>query len=132
MPISLNWNDDDKTILRLIFWNEWDLDEYVRQFEVVIDAIKTVAHPVDILVDLRTDSFVPKGNTLRVFRHVLDNLPDNAGIIVYVNDNHVQRHMFNTQLSFYNTLRRRHKRHLQMVETLDEAYELIDQFRAER
>ncbi|MDQ7025230.1 MAG: hypothetical protein Q9P44_06685 [Anaerolineae bacterium] len=127
MPISAKWDDDDRTILRLIFWNEWDLDEYLEQFESVISTIKTVAYTVAILVDLRADSFVPKGNTLRVFRYIMDKLPENVGLIVYVNDNYVQEHMFNTQISFYKTLRRRHNRRIHMVETLPEAYKLIQE-----
>lgn len=131
MPISLTWDNPDKTILRLTFWNEWDLEEYTTQFETAFEAIELLPHTVDILVDLRTDSFVPKGNTLHTFRQVMDKLPANTGIIVYVNDDNVQRHMINTHVSFYYSVRRASKRRLYMVETMPEAYELIKTLRTE-
>ena len=132
MPISLNWDNENRTVLRLIFWNEWTLEEYVAQFEIVIDALKTITHSVDILIDLRTDSYVPRGDSLRAFRNVMDKLPQNTGTIVYVNDNPVQRHLFDKQLSFYNTVSRGRKQRVYMVETLEEAYELINKHQARR
>ena len=132
MPISLNWDNENRTVLRLIFWNEWTLDEYATQFEIVVDALKTITHSVDILIDLRTDSYVPKGDSLRAFRNVMDKLPENTGVIVYVNDNPVQRHLFDKQLSFYNTVSRGRKQRVYMVETLEEAHELINKHQARR
>jgi len=130
MPISINWDDESQTILRAIFWNEWEFEEYAIIHEQAMQMINSVLHTVYVIVDMRTGSFVPKGNLSHLFRTSLDNLPENIGIIVSVNDDAIQRHMFNTYSAFYYALRRRVKRRLFMVETLQAAYDLIDKHRA--
>jgi hypothetical protein len=127
MPISINWDNDNQTILRLTFWNEWTIEEFVATGIKQKALMQLVNHTVDTLVDIRTDAFVPMGNTLKAFRYVMDNLPRNAGIIVYVTDDPVQRHLFGTHISFYYSLRRRWKRRIFIVPTLREAYDFINQ-----
>jgi len=133
MPISLRWDDTNKTILRLTFWNEWVLDEFVESFHEALALLKSLPHNIDILIDLRIGSYIPNGNImLRYFRYMMDNLPDNVGTIVYINDDPVQQHHFHTQVHVYYSVRKRQRRRVFMVETAEQAYILFEKQRVGR
>lgn len=131
MAISLRWDDKNKTILRMTFWNEWTLDEFAERFHEANQQVEMLTHNVDFLIDLRVGSFTPKGNaTLRYFRFMMDNLPMNVGTVVYINDNPVQTHHFNTQVHVYYSVRKRQRRRVFMVGTTEQAYQVFENQRA--
>lgn len=132
MAVSLQWENQNRTVLRMIFWNEWTVEQYLAKAAELTEMIKFQQHTVDILIDLRTGSYIPKGDSISAFRIMMDDLPENSGVIVYLNDNPIQKRLFNTQLQFYQSLRRWSQRSLYMVETIEEAYEIIEQHRFKR
>jgi hypothetical protein len=132
MSVSLKWDNHNKTVLRLFFWDEWSVKQYGDLFEEAIDMIASVRHDVDILMDFRTGDFLPKFDTVPIFRRMMDSLPDNAGILVYVSESQAQRALFNVHLKFYESVRKRQSRRLYFVDDLPEAYELIEECRIER
>lgn len=132
MAVSLQWENQNRTVLRMIFWNEWTVEQYLTKAVELIEMIGSQTHDVDILIDLRTGSYIPKGDSVSAFRIMMDELPENSGVIVYLNDNPIQKRLFNTQLQFYQSLRRWSQRSLYMVETIEEAYEIIECHRFKR
>jgi hypothetical protein len=132
MSISLRWENRNKTVLRMTFWNQWTVEDYRHKACEAILMIKSQAHMVDILIDLRTGSYIPKGDSISGFRMMMDKLPANSGIIVYLNDNLVQYRLFKLQVQFYQSLRRWSQQSLYMVQTLAEAYQLIESQRIKR
>ena len=132
MSVSLKWDNHNKTVLRLFFWDEWSVKQYGELFEDALDMIASVSHDVDVLIDFRTGDFLPKFDTVPIFRRMMDSLPDNAGVLVYVSESQAQRALFNVHLKFYESLRKRQSRRLFFVDDLPEAYELIEEHRIER
>jgi hypothetical protein len=132
MSISLRWENRNKTVLRITFWNEWTVEEYLRKTSETVRMIESQDHDVDILIDLRTGSYIPKGDSISAFRMMMDDLPGNSGIIVYLNDNPVQKRLFKLQAQFYQSFRRWSHHPLYMVETLENAYQLIEEHRLKR
>lgn len=132
MPVSVRWDNERKTILRFIFWNEWETDQYLEAFNEAMTMIEEVSHVVDIINDLRTESFIPKGDTVSLFRNIIDSLPENAGIIVYVNNDVVQQRLYSVQSQFYQITNPRKPKRLFMVESVKEAYEIIERAKENR
>lgn len=132
MSVSLRWENRNKTVLRITFWNKWTVEEYLRKASDAIMMIESESHIIDILIDLRTGSYIPKGDSISAFRMMMDELPPNSGIIVYLNDNPVQQRLFKLQTQFYQSVRRWSRNSLFMVETLACAYELIEEHRLKR
>ena len=132
MPVSVRWDNERKTILRFIFWNEWETDQYLEAFNEAMTMIEDVSHVVDIINDLRTESFIPKGDTVSLFRNIIDSLPENAGIIVYVNNDVVQQRLYSVQSQFYQITNPRKPKRLFMVESVKEAYEIIQRAKENR
>jgi hypothetical protein len=132
MSVSLKWDNHNKTVLRLFFWDEWSVKQYGELFEEALEMIASVSHDVDLLIDFRTGDFLPKFDTVPIFRRMMDSLPENAGILVYVSESQAQRALFNVHLKFYETVRKRQNRRLFFVDDLPEAYEIIEEHRIER
>lgn len=132
MSVSLKWDNHNKTVLRLFFWEEWTVKQYGEIFEAALQEIASVKHDVDILIDFRTGEFLPKFDTIPIFRRMMDSLPPNAGILVYVSESQAQRALFNVHLKFYESIRKHQSRRLFFVDDLPEAYEIIEAHRIER
>lgn len=132
MSVSLKWDNHNKTVLRLFFWEEWTVKQYGELFESALQEIASVKHDVDILIDFRTGEFLPKFDTIPIFRRMMDSLPSNAGILVYVSESQAQRALFNVHLKFYESIRKHQARRLFFVDDLPEAYEIIEEHRIER
>ena len=131
MAVSIKWDNHNKTVLRLFFWNEWTLEEYIELFQEAITMFESVKHDVDLLIDLRTGEFIPKFDTIPTFRKIMDSLPENAGILVYVSENDTQRYIFNIHLKFYESIRKHQPRRFFFLEDIPQAYELIEEYRPE-
>ena len=132
MSVSLKWDNHNKTVLRLFFWEEWNVKQYGELFEEALREIASVSHDVDLLIDFRTGEFLPKFDTIPIFRRMMDSLPSNAGILVYVSESHAQYALFNVHLKFYESFRKHQMRRLFFVDDVPEAYELIEKHRIER
>lgn len=132
MSVSLKWDNHNKTVLRLFFWDEWSASQYSELFEEALEMIASVSHDVDLLIDFRTGEFLPKFDTIPIFRRMMDSLPENAGILVYVSESQAQRAIFSVHLKFYETLRKHQPRRLFFVDDVPQAYELIEYHRIER
>lgn len=132
MAISLQWENHNRTVVRMILWNEWTVEDYFRKASELIRMIQSQEHDIDILIDLRTGSYIPRGDSVSAFRMLMDELPNNSGIIVYLNDNPVQQRLFKLQTQFYHSILRWSCHALFMVETLEEAYEIIELHRIKR
>ncbi len=132
MSVSVRWDNERKTILRFIFWNEWETEQYLEAFNEALAMFEEVSHVVDIINDMRTESFIPKGDTVSLFRNIIDSLPENAGIIVYVNNDVVQQRLYTVQSQFYQITNPRKPKRLFMVESLKEANQLIQKAKQDR
>ncbi len=61
MPITINWLDADKTIIRYEFEGHWtwtDLHDAIKQ---VNSMLESVVHPVYVIIDVSKGSVVPSG-----------------------------------------------------------------------
>ena len=66
MPISVRWNDQDRTCIETRFDDPWTLDEFVEARKTWHRMIKSVDHRVHVLLNMSETYQMPIG-TLRHF-----------------------------------------------------------------
>jgi hypothetical protein len=121
MPVTLDWDNADKTILRLTLMDNWEWEDLTVISPVAIALLGSVEHAVHVLVDhAQTDHLARGGLTHAV--GLMDLLPSNLGSVIIVTHILPLRRVVKT--IGYITGGRGHK--LSSVATFDEAYRLFD------
>ncbi len=128
MPITVVWDDDDHSIVRYVYDGAWTWLDLRAAADQAVAMSRSVPHRVDILADLRRSGPLPVRNAIPVLKYMAEVSPPNMliGIFVVVSGGiHVQ--------ALGNIFRRVHPsigvRNF-FVNTLEEAYALIEQDRA--
>ena len=83
MPVTAQWEDDEKTIIHLRFEGQWTWDEFHAAFAVYIKWLDESTHIVDFIVDMLQSSGLPSGALQQVKRLADMNHP-NSGLSIYV------------------------------------------------
>jgi hypothetical protein len=121
MGIRVKWNNAEKTILRYTFEGEWsweELDMARRHGEKMVEGMM---QRYDVILDVRRLEGIPR-NTLEVIRdHYAVHSP-NGGLSVFVGATALMRAI----LDVLNRLKPNSFGHFRCVQTLEEAYNLID------
>ena len=61
MGVTVRWDDDDKTILRLTYQGEWSIEELGTAGLEAIELVSSVAYRVYVINDFRLSAFPPLG-----------------------------------------------------------------------
>jgi hypothetical protein len=130
MPVSVKWDNDDKTIICWVFEGNWTWEEYYDQRNAANAEIASAGHRVDMIVDMRTSKILPSG-AMTHGKNAIASTPPNLGITVFVGLNTVLRVFYNMFSSLYGRLLSDKQLDTVIVATLDEAYTIIQQRRAE-
>ncbi len=84
MPITVNWFNEEKTILRYYFEGDWtwaDMDAAIARANALL---ASVDHRVDVLIDIRASQWMPSDGALSYLRRATLNAADNWGMGVFV------------------------------------------------
>ena len=68
MPVRIEWDNPEQTIIHVMFENIWDITDVNRMIGVVIGLIKSVDHPVDTIYDFTTSRCSPTNLLLALGR----------------------------------------------------------------
>lgn len=117
MPICVEWDDDEKTIIRYTFPSYWTLEEFFEAFPIADRMIQaTSTRVIGIIVDDSREIIPPKNAMIAFKQTVLrGTLP-----IVFVGANLGSRTMMQTLQKAYNG-----KRPMFFVRTLPEARQIL-------
>ncbi|MEO1289907.1 MAG: hypothetical protein AAFV93_19295 [Chloroflexota bacterium] len=63
MPINVTWDNDDHKIVRHVYPQQWDLNDFHRAIEDNASLIESVTHRVDVIADL-TQNNLPQQSPL--------------------------------------------------------------------
>jgi len=58
MPISVTWDNPEKTVICFTFEERWTWDEYHAAADRISEMVNSVNHRVDLIIDFRT-GYVP-------------------------------------------------------------------------
>ncbi|MBN2304519.1 MAG: hypothetical protein JXQ72_08590 [Anaerolineae bacterium] len=83
MPITIEWINEEKTVLLERFEGQWSLDDYFRLVDQAADHLDTVPHTVHIIAD-GTRSRLPPTRLFSGARYAARRKPPNQGITVFV------------------------------------------------
>ena len=86
MPITLRWNDNDKSVIIQEFVGKWSLDEYYESLNLLLGEVREQPHPVHMVADLRKSSALPPG-ILSVRSFLEKSMLENQGLIVIIGGN---------------------------------------------
>jgi len=85
MGMSVEWDNDAHTIIRVTVRHPWTWEDYDQMVDESMARIAGEPHPVDTIIDLRDGGARPPGpGGMYHFRRAWHSLPQNAGIIVNV------------------------------------------------
>lgn len=124
MPIVLNWEDDARTILRHTYRGKWTVAEFYEAVDGSRSLLLDVAHPVDLIIDMREGPNPPKGIT-PAYQYADRKVPANQRLIVMVNPSEYMRR-FNR---IVEGVAPRASKDRHVVETVEDAHNLIQELR---
>lgn len=61
MPVEFAWDNDEKTIVRVVAVMPWNWNDFHKAMRRASFLLDTVHHDVDLLIDLRQSSRLPAG-----------------------------------------------------------------------
>ena len=119
MPVHVQWDNDDHTVIQLVFEGKWGLEELYPALSEMYKSVEQEQHIVDSIVDMVNASTIPS-NVLSIRGTIERNQPDNQGISVIVGANTLVR-------SIANILNRVLKEESEYIftDTLEEARQAI-------
>ncbi len=126
MGIRVDWDSQDKAIIKYIFEGYWTwphMHEAVRQ---VYALMATVNYTVDVIVDLTESSFVPSEAIANARQLAVSVKPhaNYSGTTVYVGMNTLARTLLNAVSQIYYQMNQYHN--FVFVRNLAEAYKVIE------
>ncbi len=117
MSITVEWDNDEQTIIRYTFFQYWTIEEFFEAFPIAGQMIKTAkTQVIGIIVD-DSQEIIPPQNAMTAFKQTVlrGTLP-----IVFVGANLASKTMMQTLQKAYQG-----KRQLFYVQTLAQARQLL-------
>lgn len=124
MSVQVFWDNPEKTVVRYDFEGRWTWDEFYPAYKQAIEMELSVAHRVDVIVNLEQARLFPD-NMLSHLKVISDKQPPNIGVSVLVTRNGFVHSMYNVGVKFYGKIRH----YFRTADTLQEAYEIIAEMR---
>lgn len=127
MPVSINWDNDERTIMRYVLVGAWQWTEFRSVIDEADALSRTVEHRVDIICDLTASGPLPVHNAFPTLKYMAELTSDNVleGIFIVVGGGTFVRALGKTFNQVYAGVGAR----TFFAETLDEAYAQIQQDR---
>ncbi len=101
--VAAHWDDDEKTIIRMIFEGRWTWDDFYAADRQVIDMEKEGGARIDIIVDLLSSGPLPQ-NTLLHVKNIADRQSDKMGLNVLVTTSPLIRNLYGVGAKFYEKI----------------------------
>lgn len=128
MSVTPIWDNEEKTIIRHVFQDRWTIGDIWQSAGEAWHMMRTVEHRVHAILDLRAGNMYPSG-VLSLSNRILSQRPSNAGSIVLVGSGGLVRMLVS---AFRKTYARLHPTvGIHVVDTLEEAYAIINTYQAD-
>jgi hypothetical protein len=121
MPISIDWDNDEKTIVRVTLGDDWSWERIEVIHPVILTLLTSVEHTVHILIDYTQTNVMADGGPSHAF-DFLELLPPNAGLVAVVTPNLAIRRVLNALGVMSDSPS---SKKIQGVATFDEAYAMF-------
>ncbi len=121
MKISVQWDNDAKTVIRYDFTGSWDWHTYEQALEQGFTMTESVPHEVHMLVNLHPKVTLTDGAMLYLKR-TLAALPANQGLVIIVGGDSNAR----TTINLFSRINKNLGRRLAVAKDLTEARSTLD------
>ena len=124
MTIKVEWDNEEQTIIRWTFPEEWTWDDYYSALHISRQLCGQVTYMVDVIVDMQANQSIPN----HVFTHAKNAVQTsslNVGVIVVIGVHPLLRSAYNTFKRLYDKMTRSSRRELHMVALETKAYQII-------
>ncbi|SRR5258706_6926935 len=115
MPITVQWDDDEKRVVRYTFDGKWTWDEYHSAIANAFDLVKDLPYIVNMLLDFSASNLFPS-NALSHFAGSMKTPPRDYDAVVVV----TRSRFVETIASVISRLSGRIGKKIIVVKTLDE------------
>ncbi len=130
MPIETHWEDEAQTIVRHEVTEPWSWDDFAAAAQAGFEHAQARGQRVDIVWNIVHEGdgvrTLPLGNPLPLLMSLTRLMPDNTGLLIFVNASLIGKAFGSIMTSIRPQLRARAR----FVDTLEEAHRLIAQDRA--
>ncbi len=126
MPITVQWDNDQKTTIRYEFAGRWTWEQLFAANDERDAMMKTVDYRVDLIADLRNTMVVPPGAASQFKR--IAQARAGTGVTVVVGANRFMQIM----LDVFKLVQRQSESALATAGSLEEARALLARRRADR
>jgi hypothetical protein len=116
MSVRVYWEDQSKTIVRYDFAGAWTWNELYAAYYEAIAMERSVAHRVDVILDLRASGPIP-ANALLHLKNFSEKQPPNIGLSFFVTSNNFIRSLYQVGTKFYGKI----AHYFRVAATLEEA-----------
>ena len=122
MAYIVEWGNPEKTIIKQTYIDEIDVEEYIEAVQTSADLMKSVAYPVDIIIDF-TQASINMVGYMQGVRQANQQVPDNQNRVIVIGLDMVTS-------TFVNVVRRiapRAFRYAHFVKNTSQAYKILEQ-----
>lgn len=127
MTIIPEWDNDEKTIIRISYPEQWSWEDHQAFRVIMAQMLDEVDHKVDIISDLRQTVTIPSG-ALRMVRQIYLQPNPKIGVTMVVGINPMIRALYKSFTLLYPPA----KNVYMLADSLDDAYSKIAQIQQDR
>jgi len=100
MPITIQWDNTNQSVLLIAVSGLWSLEERNQTVEKAFAMIRSVDHPVHVMLDVSRNRFTPS-NFLPLMYQAANERPASMSSVVIVTNRTLVRIVVNTFLKLY-------------------------------
>lgn len=126
MGVNVDWDNPERTIVRHRFEGRWTIEDLRLSAVRAWELMREVSHQVDVILDLTNGHLLPSG-VMAQSNRILNNRPDNAGIIVLVGVNNLIRQIARVFEKTYGVLHPGFRLHF--ADTVEDGHRYIENYR---
>jgi hypothetical protein len=126
MPIAIDWDNAEKTIVRVTLGDDWSWESLAVIHPVIVTLLSSVENTVHILVDYTQTNVMADGGPSHAW-DFLELLPPNGGQVAIVTPNLAIRRVLNAVGMLSNDP---NSTKIQGVATFEDAYRLFAEYDA--
>ena len=123
MPVTVAWDDDTRTILRITFTGAWTWEAFYTAQNRARERVAEVDHPYGVILHLPPPVTLP-ANTFEQLRQQADKIPPQIPLIVIVSPSSTVQGVFDVFRQLYVGAAQRYR----LVSTMERARALLAEY----
>ena len=124
MGVTVQWDNDEKTVIRYDFTGYWDWAEFREKAQEAFAMTRSVPHKVDTISNFLPGTSIPR-NAIFQFRRIMTEAPENRGVNCIVGISHFIRTLVTIFSRIYTQLGER----LMVADSLEHARSILEERR---